>query len=76
MQKDVLNGSQLDQLACIHYGHPVGNFADDPEAVTDEENRRVELVLQYADEIQYLRLDRDIQTGSRLVHDQQGRVCQ
>ncbi len=76
MQKDVLNTSLLDQLARIHHSHPVGNLADDPEAVTDEKNRRVELVLQFADEIQYLRLDRDIQTGGRLVHDQQSRVCQ
>ena len=74
--KDIPNGTLLDQLARVHDGHPVRHPADDAEVVADKEDRDAELALQLVDEVQYPRLDRDIQTGGRFVHDQKCRIRQ
>ena len=47
---------------------------DDPEVVRDEHVRQVELVLQVVEQVDDLRLDRDVECGDRLVGDDQLRV--
>ena len=47
---------------------------DDREVVRDEEIGQAELALQVAQQIEHLRLDRDVERGDRLVADDQLRV--
>src|ERR1700689_1595852 len=47
--------------------HVVGILGDDPEIVRDEYDSEAEPHLQLADEIENLRLDRDVERGRRLI---------
>jgi hypothetical protein len=67
--EELLGGRQLDDLAEVHDRDPVGDVADDGEVVGDEEVRQVELVLQLDEEVEHLRLDRDVEGGDGLVGD-------
>src|SRR4051794_6573603 len=59
----------LDDPAEIHDGDPVRDVADDGEVVRDEEVRQLELVLELLEQVDDLRLDRDVEGRDRLVGD-------
>ena len=65
----------LDDPAGVHDDDLVGDVGDDAEIVRDQDHRRVELVLQAADQLDDLRLDRHVERGRRLVGDQHVRVA-
>ena len=64
----------LHDLAEVHHGDAVGDVSDDREVVRDEEVREPELVLELDEQVDDLRLDRDVERGDRLVEDQHLRV--
>src|SRR3954447_25773982 len=61
----------LDDLAEIHHGNAVRHVLDDREIVADEEQRETELALQILQQVDDLRLDRDVERRDRLVADDQ-----
>ena len=68
--KDVLLGPLLDRAAEVHHHHFIGNMAHDAEVVGNEEIGEIELLLQVHQQVQDLRLDRDVQGRYRLVRHQ------
>ena len=64
----------LDDLARVHHPDPVAHRPDDAQVVGDQQDRRVRLGLERADEIEDARLDGRIEAGGRLVEDQKLRV--
>ena len=50
-------------------------LGDHAEVVGDQDDRRAELALQLAHQVEDLRLDRDVERGGRLVGDQQLAGC-
>ena len=64
----------LDDLAEIHDGDAVADVLDDREVVGDEQVGQAELALQVAQQVDHLRLHRDVEGGDRLVADDQARV--
>ena len=64
----------LDDHAQVHDGDAVGDVPDDGEVVRDEQIRQVELRLQLLEQVDDLRLDRDVERGDRLVGDDEVRV--
>ena len=64
----------LDDPAEVHHGDPVGDVADDREVVGDEDVGEVELLLQVDEQVQHLRLDRDVEGRDRLVGDDELRL--
>ena len=72
--EELLGGRQLDDLAEVHDRDPVGDVADDGEVVGDEEVGQVELLLQLDEQVEHLRLDRDVERGHRLVGDDELRA--
>ena len=63
----------LDQLAEIHHRHAVADVLHHGEVVGDEQVGEAELALQVLQQVDDLRLDRDVEGGDRLVaHDQVG----
>ncbi len=64
-------GSDLDHLAEVHDGDPVADVAHDREVVRDEEVGEVEVVLQVGEQVDDLRLDRDVERRDGLVADDQ-----
>src|SRR5688572_31542547 len=65
--------TDLDDLAEIHHGNAIANVFDNAEIVRNEEIRQAELFLQILQEVEHLRLNRDIERGNRFVaHDELG----
>jgi hypothetical protein len=69
--EDVVAGGLLDRLARVHHQHVVGDLGDHPEIMGDHDDRRAELPLQVADQVEDLGLHGDVERGGRLVGDQQ-----
>ena len=67
----VLDRALLDEPPGVEHADAIAHLRDHAEVVADEEHRRVELRLELRDEIEHLRLDRRVETGRRLVEDQQ-----
>ncbi len=66
--------ADLDDLAEIHHRHAIAHVAHHRQVVGDEHDRQAEPPLQVAQQVQHLRLDRDVERRHRLVGDQQLRV--
>src|SRR2546426_700246 len=64
----------LDDLAFVHVHHLIGHVFDHGEVVRNEDVAHVVLVLQVLQQIQDLRLDRDIEGRYRLVADEHVRL--
>ena len=63
--------------AGIHHGDLVGHFGDDAKIVGDQDDRHAGFLLQFAQQVEDLRLHRDIERGGGFVGDQQvGRAGQ
>ncbi len=65
----------LGLAAGIHDDDALRHLGDDPQIVGDQHDRRVDLLLQLAHQIEDLRLDRHVECGRRLVGDQELRVA-
>ena len=69
--KQRLDRRLFDDASGVHHGDAVGHLGDDAEVVGDEEEREPEALLQIAQQVENLRLDRDVERGRRLVGDEQ-----
>jgi hypothetical protein len=61
---------QLDDLSGVHHRDPVRHLCHDGQVVRDEEQRHAALLLQLEQQLEDLRLDRDVERGGGLVGDQ------
>ena len=64
----------FDDPAEIHDCDAIGDVPHDREVVRDEQIREVELLLQLLEQVDDLRLDRDVERGDRLVRDDEVRI--
>ncbi len=69
MVVDLARRAALDNPAAIHDGDAVAEMADDREVVRDEDQRQVEFLPQADQQVDDLRLDRDVERRDRLVAD-------
>src|SRR2546427_2965530 len=67
-------GAPLHDLARIHDVHIFGEVGDDGDVVRDEEHAHAVLLAEPPEQVQYLRLDADVQRRGWFVEDQQFRV--
>jgi hypothetical protein len=70
---DVTRRAELHHVAEVHHRDAVADVLDHREVVGDEQVREAELLLEVLEEIEHLRLDRDVESRDRLVGDQQTR---
>ena len=69
--EDLLRLGELDDVAEVHDGDPRADLPHHREVVRDEDVGEVELGLERAQQVEDLRLDRDVERRDRLVaHDQ------
>jgi len=61
-------------LTLAHHHHVVGDLADQPEVVADEQHAHAVALAQPRDQLEHLALHRDVERGGRLVGDQQLRL--
>jgi hypothetical protein len=69
-----LGGAGLDDLAVFHDEDFVRQCAHDPKIVADEEVGEAVAGLQFAQELDDLRLHRHVECGGRLVEHQEARL--
>ena len=70
----VTRGRYLHHLAHIHHSDPVRDVLDHRQVVGDEKVCQVELLLEVFQKVDDLRLDRDVESGDRLVADDEQRL--
>ena len=61
----------LHHAAGVHHRDLVGHLGDDAEVVGDQDDRHAGLLLQFAQQVEDLRLHRDVERGGGFVGDQQ-----
>ncbi len=71
---DVVASADLDDLAEVHHGDPVGDVADHRQVVGDEQVRQPELVLQLLEQVDDAGLDADVERRHRLVEHDEARA--
>src|ERR1700722_6235043 len=71
--KELANGRRLHQLARMHNGDPLAGLRDDPEIVSDQEDRRARSSAEVAEQIEDARGDRYVEARGRLVGDEKPR---
>ena len=71
---DLRGRTMLDDLAEVHDRDPVAHVADDAEVVGDEDVGQPVPLLQVLQEVEHLRLDRDVERRDRLVEQEQRRL--
>ncbi len=69
--EDFSRWALFDQGAGIQHPDPGAHFMDDGEVVADEQNGGCELAAQLTDQIEDLGLYRGIESGRRLVENEQ-----
>ena len=67
--EEVLRPRLFHDAAKIHYRKPVGEVLHHAEIMADEQQREAELALQVLQQVDDLRLDRDVERRDRLVAD-------
>ena len=73
-REELVGRRDLDDAPEVHHGDAVGDVADDGEVVGDEDVGEVELLLQLDEQVEHLRLDRDVERGDGLVGDDELRL--
>jgi hypothetical protein len=68
--EDRLRFPLLHDKPVLHHADPVGDPPHDPEVMGDEQKAHAEVALQLRQELEDLRLDRDVERGGRFVGDQ------
>ena len=69
--EDAGHRALLADHAVAHHHHMIGDLADDAEIVADEQHAHPVLLLEAAEQLEDLALDRDVESGRRLVGDQE-----
>ena len=74
MIKDLLRVCQFHNVPEVHDADPVGDVFHNGHIVGNEKVSQVLLFLEILQEIQYLRLDRNIQCGDCFITDHKPRL--
>src|SRR5262249_15518303 len=74
LAKELLGGRALDDAAEVHDQDPFSDVLDHAEVVADEEIGETELLPQRHEQVDDLRLDRDVERRHRLVADHELRA--
>src|SRR3989454_1163785 len=72
---DLPDRAGLDQASRVHHCNLVAHLGDDAEVVGDEDQRQVVGALEITQELQVLRLDREVEARRRLVGDEDPRLA-
>ena len=73
--EDRLDRPLLDDPAAVHHHDPLAQARDHAEVVGDQDDRHAELAPQRLQQLQDLRLHRDVERRGRLVGDQEVRLA-
>ena len=72
--EDLVDGTGFDDFAAVHHDDTVGEFCNEPEIVSDQNQPRTGAVLDLFEDLDDLSLNGDIKGRCGFVGDDQGRV--
>ena len=61
----------FDAAAVLHHGHRVSELFHDAQVMRNKQQAHVQLVAQFTQQLQNLRLHRDVQRGGGFIRNQQ-----
>jgi hypothetical protein len=67
----VVTGTELHDAPEVHHRHPIAEVLHHGEVVGHEQHGEVQPALEVAQQVEDLRLDRDVEGRDRLVGDEQ-----
>ena len=73
--EELFGRARLHEHAGVHHVHALAHAGNDAEIVGDQDQRRILLRDQLAQEIEDLRLNRHVERGRRLVGDHELRLA-
>src|SRR5579883_1883293 len=68
-EEKLLGIGDLGKLPHVHHCDPITDVLDDAQIVSDEEVGKLELLLEICQQVERLRLDRNVKRRDRLVAD-------
>ena len=68
--EEIIGGARLNHRAGVHHVHTVGHAGKNAEIVGDQDRCRAALLGEAAEQIEHLRLNRDVERGGWLVGDE------
>ena len=74
VEVDLVARCELDNLAEVHYRHAIADVLDHAQVVRDEQISEFQLLLQVLQQVDDLRLDRNVERRHRLVENQETRI--
>ena len=74
MIEEFVGWAGLDDLACVHDNHPVGDIPHGGDVVADEDHAEAQLLLEVGEQIQHLGPHRHVEGRGRLVRDNDVRL--
>src|SRR6202041_3134584 len=72
--EDFVATGDFDDPAQVHNRHALADVFDHPQIVRNEEIRQMKIVLQVLQQVDYLRLDRNVEGRDRFVEHQEARL--
>ncbi len=72
--EELIRRGDLDQLAEIHHADAIAHVLDDGQVVGDEQVGEVEFASKVEQQVEYLRLDRDVEGRDSFVADDELRI--
>ena len=74
-EKDLAHRAFFDDAAGVHHRDSIGMAGDDAQVVRDEQQREMKFLLHLFQQVEDLRLNRDIERRRGLVGNQQERLA-
>src|SRR5690348_10047661 len=71
IREEFISWRALDDMACIHHQNTVRDTGDHTQVVGDENYRGVQFPAELVNQVEYLRLDRHVESRRRLVRNEQ-----
>ena len=68
-REQFINRRLFHDLSRVHYRHAIGDFGDDAQIVCDQKNRKFARLSEMVQQLEYLRLNGDIQRRRRFISD-------
>ncbi len=75
LPQQVAHGRLLGDATRVQHDRPLAQLPDHAQVVGDEQQRHAPVADQRPQQLQDLRLDRDVERGRRLVRDEQRRLA-
>src|SRR5438067_2511714 len=70
----LIDAGFFDDLTCVHYANAISDLGDNTQVMRNKKDSQLSCISKRIKKLKYLRLYRNVESGSRFVGDQQFRI--